>query len=337
MKIDKDDVWRVIRIFFPEQRKWVARSLFFAGLSIVAAPVWEPYVTALLARFVDVNVPAHSPIIGGVLLALGLVGVVANETLDRWSSQAEVSQEVNADKDTLLAFFSELHLPSIDMFIDYGKSSFFYTPVLHYYSGVEAMVGSSAFHLYDSQLKGAVERFYNSFSDALSFGEYFIETNNDRLQKFSVGHGTDVDSRAEKACDEFLAAVYETELSLRALCKLKAEKYPEIELNFTNQKALEDYNKYYQNERLWLRELELSVLTAIVEMEEVREVPTLESLAAAIGMAKIDIRVALDKLISEKFALHLYPGTPWQKFTILELGRAYYVQHRDSVCSADVE
>lgn len=71
------------------------------------------------------------------------------------------------------------------------------------------------------------------------------------------------------------------------------------------------------------------MLAAIIELEEQRELPTLQNLSAALAKPGVDVLVALDKLISLYYAKHLYRGMPCQKFTTLPGGRAYYVSQRD--------
>jgi hypothetical protein len=243
--------------------------------------------------------------------------------------------EDDADKKTLHGLFSELHLPTLDMFIHYGKLSMTYTPVLHYFFGLQAVVEASKYHIHDRQLKEGVERLYASLSKALSYGEYFTETSNEKLQKFDSRQDVHADPRAREAHDAFIQAVYDTENHLKALCMAARLKYPGFDLDATSRQALEDYRSYNEEAAAAVSDWEFAVLAMIIRLEEVRDVPTLQRLAEELDKPKVDVQVALDKMIKLGHVKHLYPGMTWQKFTVLPDGRAHYVRHRDS--SMEVE
>lgn len=337
MKVSEQQIWRVIRLFFPEQRKWVARVLVLAGIPMVSGPLWQPYLDAFLAHYFDTNVPSPNITIGAVLLALGLLGVIANEMLDRWPKKISVSVEDDADKQTLHGLFSELHLPTLDMFIHYGKLSMTYTPVLHYFFGLEAVVQASKYHIHDQSLKMGVERLYASLSKALSYGEHFTDTPNEKLQKFDNRNDVHVDPRAREAHDAFIQAVYDTETHLKALCMAVRSKYPSFDLDATSRHALEDYRRYNQEAAAELSDGEFAVLATIIRLEGVRDIPTLSRLAEVLDRPRVDVQVALDKMIKLGHVKHLYPGMTWQKFTALPDGRAYYVRHRDAAMKFEGE
>lgn len=337
MKLDEQKIWQAIRLFFPEPRKWLARVLVLAGIPMVSGPLWEPYLNALLARYAEVSVPSPNATIGGILLALGIVGVIVNEVLDRRAKRVSVSVEDENDKRTLYGLFSELHLPTLDLFIHYGKLSMTYTPVLHYFSGLEAVVLASKYHIHDRLVQEGVERLYASLSSALSHGEYFTETSNEKLQKFDSRHDVHADPRAREAHDAFIQSVYDTETHLRALCMTVRTKYPDFDLDATSQRALEDYRSYNEEASAAVSDREFAVLAMIIQLEEVRDVPTLQRLVEALGRPRVDVQVALDKLIKLGQVKHLYPGMTWQKFTALPDGRAYYVRHRDVAMTSEDE
>lgn len=330
MKFNEQKIWQVIRLFFPEQRRWAARALLLAGIGMVTGHVWEPYLNAFLAQYLNINVGNPNTTIGGILLASGVFGVIANEVLDRWPKQISVSVEDDADKKTLRGLFSELHLPTLDLFVHHGKLSMIFTPVLHYFSGLEAVVLASQYHLNDCQLKDGVERFYTSLSKALSYGNYFIDTSNEDLQMFDSRHHVNIDLYAPEH-DAFTQAVYDTESHLRALCRAVRSKYPDFDLDDTSRQAQEDYRRYKEEAAAAVSDREFTVLAKILELEEFRKVPTLQQLAGDLEMLKVDVQVALDKLIKLGHVKHLYPGMTWQKYTVLPGGRAYYVHHRGKV------
>lgn len=337
MQFNENSLWKFIRLLFPEQRKWAARMLLAAGLSLVSGPLWEPYLNALLARYAEISVPNPSPTIGGLLLALGIIGVIINEVLDRRPKRVSVSIEDHVDKSTLYELFSELHLPTLDQFIYYGRLSMTYTPVLHYFYGLQAVVQASKFHVYDRQLKEDANSLCASLTTALSFGEYFTDTANDKLQKFDSRHDVHADPRARAAHDGFIQAVNDTDTHLRSLCIRVRSKFPDFDMDVTSRQALEAYRRHFEEAQSAVSLWELAVLETIIALEEVRDAPTLERLAAALERPKVDVQVALDRLITLKHVKHLYPGAAWQKYTALQDGRAYFVRHRDSAGAIGAE
>ncbi|MDR0996217.1 MAG: hypothetical protein LBL69_00970 [Zoogloeaceae bacterium] len=248
MKFDQQKVWQVIRLFFPEQRKWAAKLLLLSGSAIVTGPKWVPYVDAFFVRNFDINVLSPDPtievallVIGVFFSVLGVLGVIANVVLDLWLKRSSVSVEDDADKKTLQELFSELHLPTLDIFIYYGKLSMVYTPVLYYFSGLEAIVQAAKYHIHDRKLKEGVECLYVSLSKALSYGEYFTDMPNKNLQKFDSRRDIHVDPRAREAQDAFIRAVYDTETHLKELCRMVRSKYTDFDLDATSRQALDNY------------------------------------------------------------------------------------------------
>ncbi|EGQ8098939.1 hypothetical protein ACEV8A_19010 [Vibrio parahaemolyticus] len=337
IKFNEQTIWKIIRIFFPEQRKWVARLLVIFGLPMVGSPVWEPYLNAILTRYFQISVPSPNPIVGGSLLALGIMGVIVNEWLDRRQKPDTVSVEDISDRKTLEEIFEELHLPTLDLFFHYGKVTMVYTPVLHYFYGLEALVKASKYYVYDHELSEDVDRFYVSLTKALSYGEYFVDTPKDKLLKFDSRRDIYIDTKAKKAHDGFTQAVSDTEAHLRELCKAVRLKFPDFDLNATSRRAMEAYKSYCTEKEKIVSTWEFSVLAEIIELEDIREIPTLSRLSVRLNKQKVDVEVALDKLIELGHVKHLYPGMSWQKYTALKSGRAYYVNHRDSVVSSETK
>lgn len=348
MKLDEQQIWRAIRVIFPEQRKRLAGLLAIAGISLVTGQWWEPYLNAFLARHAEVNVPSPNPTYGWILLVLGIAGVIANEALDRWPTQSKAPQEESkaltqaqarnemeyaADKKTLEGLFSELHLPTLDSFIYRGKLSTVHMPALHYFFGLQGVVQASRFHVYDEQLKEGIEQLYTSLSNALSFGAHFVDTSNPDLKRFDDRRGLHADPQAEEAHEAFIQAVHDTETSLRALCMAVRSKYPDIDLDVTNRRALEDYMRHNSELEAEVSKEEFAVLEMIILLEERKQLPTLQNLSSALDRRQVDVRVALDKLIELGHVKHLYPGQPWQKYTALPPGCKYYVDHQDAMIS----
>jgi hypothetical protein len=232
----------IIRIFFPEQRKWMARIFIWSGIPLAAGQLWEPYVNALLARYLEIRIPTEAATnTGWAFIGIGLVVFIFNEIVDRWPKRAMESHADRSDRKSLVSLFSEIHIPAIDTFVEYGKVSMTYIPALHYYAGVEACVSTSNFYLHDAALRAQVNELYASLGKALSFGHFFRDVPNQLLQKFDSRHDIHRDERAKNAHDAFIQSVYETEQNMRALCSTVREKFPDFDFDATNAAALKDY------------------------------------------------------------------------------------------------
>lgn len=243
LKIDEQFFWKIFRVFFPELRKWVTRALIAAGISMLSGPLWVPYVNAFLSRYASINIPDTSTS-GWVCLGLGLLCLIANETLDRWPSKKKMTAEDKEDKNTLYELFSQMHLPTYDWFFHHGKITWVYIPALHYHYGVEGYIQATQFHLHDKEIRKSVELFYQSCSRAFSYAWYFVETNNPHLQKFGHQHNVHTEPLAKAAHDDFRNAVCEAEGHLKDLCKAVKTKYPDFDMEETSKIAKDEQRSY---------------------------------------------------------------------------------------------
>lgn len=317
-----------IRLFFPEQRKWVARILIVAGISMVTGPMWEPYAKAALEHYAGFSVPAIDVTTGWVILILGLAVFSINEVLDRRPNIKVASDQDVADRKSMEILLSNLYLPALDKFFHFGKLSMVYAPVLHYFYGLDGFVQASKYHVHDTQLKDEVDGLYVGLSRALSLGEYFVEMPNEELLKFDSRRDIYVDPDAKRAHEDFVNAVCAAENRLRGLCRLVSSKYPDFDFQATDRAALAEYlQKKEEAEAATVSDFEFSVLSVIVDVETGPAYPRLSTLATLLDCPQVDVQVALDKLIERNFVAHLYRGMPHQKYTVLKEGRAYFVAH----------
>ncbi|AYH27075.1 hypothetical protein N4227_14285 [Yersinia enterocolitica] len=340
MAAKKKWYWTLImRFFFPEQRKWVARALIAAGIPVVTGPMWVPYANAALEHYAGFSVPDPNVSTGWKILALGLVVFVVNEVLDRRPKDKVASNEDVADRKSMEILFSNLYLPAFDQFFHYGKQSVIYVPVLHYFFGLEGFVQASSYHVHDAKLGSDVHGLHSSLCRALSYGEYFVEMSNADLQKFDSNRDTHVDPDAKRVYEDFISSVSVAEDHLRSLYTNVSAKYPDFDFTRTNQTALAEYREYYQKkaekEAAVVSELEFKVLRTILDVEAGPNYPNLATLVAALSYSRVDIQVALDKLLERSFVAHLYRGTLHQKYTVLKDGRAYYASNRKQFGEAE--
>ncbi len=320
------------RYLFPEQRKWVAKVLIVSGLSLLLGPAWVPIANAVLQRYADFSVPETDQSTGWVILVLGLLAFAFNEFLGASRKTEVISAQDVADRNSMKLLFSNLYLPALDEFFHFGKLSITYIPALHYFYGLEGFVRASNYHVHCEQLKREVDGLYAELSKALSFHAYFVEMPNADLQKFDSRRDIYRDHDAKQAHDDFVNAVYAAEAHMRSLCTLVSSKYPDFDFSETNRLALNDYREHYPRQEeakpMALTQFEFSVLRAIVDIESGPNYPNLETLMTELGCPRVDVQVGLDKLIEIDFVKHLYPGLPYQKYTALKDGRAFYVEHR---------
>lgn len=324
-----------MRLLFPELRKWVARALIAAGIPTVTGPIWEPYANAALEHYAGFSVPAPNVITGWVILILGLVVFAVSEVLDRWPRITVTSDEDVADRKSMEMLFSNLYIPVLDKFFQYGKRSVTYLPILHYFYGLEGLVQTSTYHVHDAELKSDVDGLYSALSRALSHGEYFVEMPNPELQKFDSQRDIHADPDAKKAQEDFVSSVFGAERHLRSLCRSVSAKYPDFDFSRTDRTALAEYREYYQKkeeeEAAVISGFEFEVLSTILNVEAGPNYPNLATLTEVLARPRVNVQVALDKLIERGFVAHLYRGAPHQKYTVLKDGRAYYVANREQL------
>lgn len=322
---------RIYKLLRPEPRKWAARFIITSGVALLTTPVWGPYLEAYLKKEYDLSIIQTPAYTGWILLILGLVVLYANYKVDsKTEVKKEDSAEKKADKKTLYQLFSQLHIPSIDEFFHYGKMSMVYIPVTHYADGLSALINSSRFHLYDKNILESAMALDECLKKSFSLYGYFTETANKNLFKFDSKFRIHSDPEAKKAHDDFTESVYNAEKSLKKLCTYTKETYPDFDFSETDKIALDDYNYHNSEPQKKINDFEFSVLSKIIQLEEWGEAPTLNCLASELSTQRVDVQVALDKMISINFAKHLYKGMPHQKYTALPEGRAYYVSNRDA-------
>ncbi|MGP6489454.1 hypothetical protein [Duffyella gerundensis] len=331
MKFDINTILLIYKVLRPEPRKWVSRVLILAGLPLLSSPVWVPYVDAFLKKRYDLTVPqAATSLTGWGLILIGLIMIFINYKIDsKPEVKREDSEEKKADKETLYQIFSQIYIPAMDQFFHHGKMSMVYLPVLHFKTGLSALISSSNFYLHNKELKESVLALEKNLDKSLSFFGYFSETPNADLQKFDSKFKIHSNKQAREAHEEFTQSIYKTEEKLKELCAQTRDHFPDFDFTVTNKNAIDDYNHYNSEPKKIITDFELTVLSKIIELEELREKPTLYRLAAELSCQKVKVQVALDKMIKISFAKHLYPGMPYQHYTALSDGRLYYVENSE--------
>ena len=73
-------ILQLLRIFYPNHKTWLVKTLVITGLGIISRPFWEPILTGLLKKYVEVDIP-NTDWVGWVLLTIGLAVYVLNELM----------------------------------------------------------------------------------------------------------------------------------------------------------------------------------------------------------------------------------------------------------------
>ena len=50
-----DFLLEVIRIFKPDQRKWIVRIFIVSGIGMISTPFWQPWIEAVLEKEIGLN------------------------------------------------------------------------------------------------------------------------------------------------------------------------------------------------------------------------------------------------------------------------------------------
>jgi hypothetical protein len=82
-----DFLLEVIRIFKPDQRKWIVRIFIVSGIGMISTPFWQPWIEALLEKEIGLNL-AYTAIPGWILITLGLLIYIFNEWQAKQSAKA---------------------------------------------------------------------------------------------------------------------------------------------------------------------------------------------------------------------------------------------------------
>ncbi|MGX5835090.1 FKBP-type peptidyl-prolyl cis-trans isomerase [Aeromonas piscicola] len=72
LKVFLDFFLEVIRIFKPDQRKWLVRTFVLAGISMVSSKFWQPWVEAILEQKLNIDL-SYASVPGWALIVIGLV------------------------------------------------------------------------------------------------------------------------------------------------------------------------------------------------------------------------------------------------------------------------
>ena len=234
----------LIRLIKPKHNQWVVRALITSGLAMLSQPWWVAYVNAVFEVSMDASLGIG---VGGwVVLGLGLGIHILNrrEEKSQRSKEETLSREKVHDYRILRGLLESIHSPTFDHFIEYGRSSYVFGRIFHFWEGFRHLVERSDYHINDSELKSLVDELYDSWDRSLSFGEYFTETNNSSLYRFLNRAESFDHERMVKAHDDFTTAILRSDKAYRALLGFTRTNYPEIDIDETNETAWKEYTTF---------------------------------------------------------------------------------------------
>ncbi|MFM1705662.1 hypothetical protein [Aeromonas salmonicida] len=222
---------------------WAYYLVSFIVLVCIAAP---------LAPFIDAQTKADLSVIGfPIAIVFGLVAAVIlnpirahSAALRLISSPCGKSPEKKKDGEVLIKLLSEIHTPTFDRFIHFGRMHIIYDDITHFWEGFNAIVCASNFHIHDPKLRDVINDLHKSWEKSLSFYAYFVSTNNASLHKFDSRHDIYRDENARAAYDAFGATIDIADKKLRDLLALVRDEFLEIDIEATNTIAMNDFSCY---------------------------------------------------------------------------------------------
>ena len=321
------------RLLFPKLRNTIIVALIVPGVSLVSGPAWQQYVDAYVYHTWNIKIPPVNVVSGWVLLALGLLLLVAGEYRDREVAKPKGASPLDmADSKSLHKLFSTIHLRTLNQFFHHGKGGMIYTPAAHYLDELESVIQAVQYQLHDQQMSTEIYGLCHALSAAFESIDYFTPASSPELLKFDSAQDIHTDPEARKVRDDFKTAVLAAERHLQSLCRLVSGKYPDFDFDVTDRLALDGYEESIRRigetkaaEAAAVTDFEVMVMEQILDMEQRRIYPDLGALHSALGCDRVHVQVALDRLIGRGFVKHLYPGMLHQKYQIMAPGRAHYI------------
>lgn len=222
---------------------WSYYVVSFAALVCMAAPL-APFLEAPTKQQLS-TFGFPIAIVLGVVAALILSPIRAHSAALRLlASPVAESPETKKDRDTIFKLLSEIHTPTFDNFIHFGRLHFIDDTIFHFWEGFNGIVKASNFHLYDDSFRVPIVELHAAWEKSLAYGQYFVNTGNGRLHKFDSRHDIYRDQKAKAAHDAFSQAINDADHHFRALLAVVREKFPDIDIEATNSLALDDFRSY---------------------------------------------------------------------------------------------
>lgn len=213
---------------------------------MIAEPLWEPYVRALLKKQFGMEV-GDTAIPGWILFAVGVGLHLANRYEQRHPIiPVESKRDSRRERDirTLRRVLETIHTPTFDEFLEYGKTSLLLGRIFHFWEGFHHLMGSADFFMSDDECLRLIVDLHDSWGTTLDFGEWFTNTSNSDLYKFDHRHGLHPPGDVQKAHKRFISSIWRAESALRAVLQYVFKNYPETDTELTNSIAWREYVEF---------------------------------------------------------------------------------------------
>lgn len=174
--------------------------------------------------------------------------MIENENKDIGDIESDLTDNEKRERDikTITKLLSNINTETMDYFIDRGKYDRIINNIFFYWEGFRAYYVSSAFYIYDIDLRGKIDAFVKAWGDSLSFGEWFTDTPSFQEYRFMQSHETGKKGWKESN-DKFIESIYDTESTFSEMLNYIRNEYGEIDLNVLSDKARRDYIEYHRD------------------------------------------------------------------------------------------
>lgn len=213
----------------------VTRVLLVAGVSIVAAPFWQPVVSAYLEIQLKIPVGASAATAGWILIALALANYGYCEWIGVRTPTTATAVKREKDEARLVRFLHELDTVQIENVLYWGSLDSIHTGAPYFHAiGIENIASATDFKFHDQHLDSDVKSFAAAYARVYSMPLYFDETSNPDLHKFRSQHKFGSVQEWEVAIKKFHDSIGALDRSWRSLFERIHEQFPNIDTNETN-------------------------------------------------------------------------------------------------------
>lgn len=185
--------------------------------------------------------------LGAALLALAVVlAVLAWLLLDqvkilnsamRLLALPDSSGLAAPDFDALERLMSNLHIPTVENFIDKGHLGYFYSPILNEVFSYRSIFETATFQMSHAPLKEQLGKFFNAWKATLSYGQYFYPTGSPDLLRFNFLMDLLPSQPLNDLHDQYLAKVVIFEQEFKGLIVALHKYAPNLDIYRTSSVA----------------------------------------------------------------------------------------------------
>lgn len=237
----------IISIWVGDFRKKIAVALVLGGVAIVLSSGGALEIAASAAARVFASQPARENVeatinaFNWVTLAVGVVFVLigvgfAIYVIRQMKYEGLNSLRRSRDESSLSFVLSYLDLGCMDGFFDSAKHLRITGIGTSMWDCFEEAMRSSRAHFYDHELHEELRAFRDKWEKVFGFREWFTNTPNPSIYRFLKAHESDPQEH-EAASEKFMVAVANAEEGWSRLMNFVRDRYPQVDLEETSEKA----------------------------------------------------------------------------------------------------